>query len=176
MLLNQGEKMWDIYYKYLMDTYNIYRMRYSNLLFQLFNTPFAAVLIRDENRVSDGEDIRVRFFNHMGLSGSFNGHDVSILEVILALSDRVDREYTGNPLDPHPEIIFWELLGNLGVDKFDNNHYNSVEIDEILAIWINREFDFNGNGSLFPLKNPEEDQTCVELWGQCMAYLSENWV
>jgi hypothetical protein len=159
-----------------MEKYNIGRKGFDLLLEELLDSPFEVIIDRDSNRLKDGENIRKAFFTENGVSGMFIDHEISVLEVILALAIRIDQEYTGNPRNPHPELIFWELLGNLGLDKFDNIHFNSDIIYEILGIFINREYDFNGNGGLFPLKNPICDQREVELWSQAMAYLSENWV
>jgi len=171
-----NSNLWNRYLIWIMDKYNIGRKGFDLLLEELLDSPFEVIIDRDSNRLKDGENIRKAFFIENGVSGMFIDHEISVLEVILALAIRIDQEYTGNPRNPHPELIFWELLGNLGLDKFDNTHFNNNIIYEILGIFVNREYDFGGNGGLFPLKNPICDQREVELWSQAMAYLSENWV
>ena len=68
------------------------------------------------------------------------------------------------------------MICNLGLDKFDDKHYNSDYVYEILGKFVRREYDFNGRGGLFPLKNVQNDQRKVEIYYQMLAYLSENYV
>ena len=141
---------------------------------QLFDSPFEAVLDRDINRIDDCLSLREQFFYEKGVNGSFIEKDPCILELLVSLSVRIDNEYLGNPNDPHPEIMLWEMICNLGLDKFDNSHYNGDKIYKILGVLVGRQYDFNGKGGLFPLKNVCFDQKNVEIVGQMKAYLSEN--
>lgn len=168
--------MWDDYAQWIWETYHIYNKSYTSLFRELLNIPFVVVLDRDENRLGDAEAIRDRYFAENGISGSFIDHKISVLEVLLGLSIRVDNEYVGNPRDPHPETIFWEMLDNLGLNKYINSRFSPQKVHEIVDIFVYREYDFDGYGGIFPLKNPKKDQKNVEIWDQCMAYLTENWL
>jgi hypothetical protein len=44
-----------------------------------------------------------------------------------------------------------------------------------LAVLNKREYFPSGKGGLFPLENPREDQTKVEIWYQMHAYVMENY-
>ena len=168
--------LWSDYLIWIENTYYIDKKGYDMLLDELLNSPFEAIIDRDNNRIDDGEGIRNRYLSENGISGGFIDHPISVLEVLVALACRIDSEYIGNPNDPHPESLFWEMIYNLGLNKFDNRHFNGDKIYDILSIFVTREYDFDGNGGLFPLKYPKNDQRCVEIWRQCMAYLSENYV
>ena len=142
---------------------------------QLFDSPFEVILDKDSDRISDCLALRGQYFYEIGINGDFSNKEVSILELLISLAIRIDNEYIGNPNDPHPEIIFWEMICNLGLNKFDNSHYNGDKIYRILGNFVSRQYDFNGNGGIFPLKNVCFDQKDVEIVGQMKAYLSEKY-
>lgn len=166
--------LWNEYKNWLIYKVNFTKKGYDLLLNELHNSPFEAILDRDTNRIEDGEALRSSFFYEQRLNGDFMDQEIGVLEVLVALAIRIDDEYLGNPVTPHPEIIFWEMICNLGLNKCDNSHFNRDYIYEKLAIWINREFDFYGNGSIFPLRACNFDQKSVEIWSQMKAYLNEK--
>ena len=49
-----------------------------------------------------------------------------------------------------------------------------AEADGGLDGFINRQYEANGEGGLFPLKGVCEDQREVEIWYQMNAYLYEH--
>lgn len=173
--------LWDEYFDWLLKRLNLRKRGYSDLLYLLFDTPFRVILDRDVNRLKDGEYLRNRFFIDIGVSGDFMDHPVSVLEVLLALSERIENEYIGNPSDPRPDIIFWEMLCNLGLDYagFEDNRIkyptNLRRFHDIIDTFLDREYDFYGKGGLFPLKSVSFDQRDVEIWDQMQAYLSEKY-
>lgn len=173
--------LWDEYFNWLVKGLNLKKKGYNELLYLLFETPFAVVLERDKNRLADGRYLRNHFFFDMGIDGDFMDHPVSVLEVLIALSNRIDAEYIGNPNKPRPDIIFWELLCNLGLDSvcFSDSKVktptNLRKFDRIMDTFLGRKYDFYGNGSIFPLKSVSFDAKNMEIWEQMQAYLSENY-
>lgn len=173
------DRIWNDYTVWLLNYCRFGRPGYTKLMDQLINSPFEAVLERDLNRISDGEDLRSCFLMENGLNGTFYNHPVSVLEVLIALAVRVDGEYLGNPNDPRPDVFFWEMICNLGLDKFDDKKYDPRAVFEILDVWISRKFDKNGVGSPFPVgKNIHNihknihDQRKIEIWMQVTAYIN----
>lgn len=168
--------MWDDYGDWLHHKYFIGRKNYKMLLNELLNSQFIFVLERDANRMEDGAYLRDQYFMENGISGSFLDRPISILEVLLALAIRIDNEYVGSPNDPRPDMIFWEFLSNLRLTEYQDSRFNVRKIHEILDFWMYRRYKYDGNGGIFPLKNPKNDQKKVELWDQTMAYLTENYI
>ena len=166
------DKIWHDYKIWLLHYCRFRRPNYNNLIDQLMNTPFAAILERDNNRISDGEDLRGCFLMKNGINGNFYGHPVSVLEVLIALAARVDGEYLGNPNDPRPDIFFWEMICNLNLDRFTDKMYDKWAVGEILDVWIGRKFDKNGFGSPFPLPKTYTDQRKIEMWMQVTGYIN----
>lgn len=149
--------------------------RYEQLMEQLMDSPFEYQIPRDENRARDGLDLRDEFFSDSGIRGSFEEEDCMVLEMLIGLSIRIENEYIGDPAEVHPERIFWEMIKNLGLDRFDDRHYDRDYIFEKLGRWLKREFRRNGEGSIFPLRHPRQDQREIEIWSQMNEYLSENY-
>lgn len=141
---------------------------------QMYKKPFEWYIPNDDNRAEDGRLLREEFMYEVGISVDENWLelDCSILELVIALSNRVSFE-TGI----EPTIWFWELLGNLGLAEFSNlaRIRSSIkEINVILNTLNKREYEEDGYGGLFPLRNPGRDQRKVEIWYQMSAYLLEN--
>lgn len=167
--------LWGEYEKWLLNQINFRKKGYNLLIDMLHNSAFEVFVERDSNRLQDGASYRGAFFGNIGvIDGNFSDHPIGILEVLVAFAIRIDTDYIGDPGNPHPEILFWEMLCNLGLNKYDDNHFNSDEVYNILAIWITRNYNYNGFGGIFPLKNARNDQKEVELWRQMMAYFNEK--
>ena len=170
------DKIWIDYNDWLLKFCNFKQSGYRKLINQLSESPFEAILDRDLNRLYDGENLRRHFLSENGIHGDFCSHPVSILEVLIALAVRIDDEYTGNPNNPRPDLVFWEMICNLGLDKYDDKHYNYDEVYNILGIWIERKFDKNGVGSPFPVYKTYTDQRKIELWLQMTSYINIHFV
>lgn len=167
------ENEWNQYGQWLMLTYmpQINTRGYSKLYHALHNRPFVAKLSHDISRIEDGYDLR----NEAPFMVCTMEFPVSILEVLIGLSRRADRDYYGEPGDPRPDIIFDNMIHNLGLDQMPNGHFNRAKFDEIIDIWLERRFKYNGSGSIFPLKKPVYDQRKAEIWSQMNGYIGENY-
>lgn len=176
-----------IYFKWLLDKVNFNglvglrkggfpaNLSYRTLLYFLFSKDYKSIIERDENRIQDGLGLRYEFLDDDGELLDIDDR-ASVLEVLIALAVRADLEYIGDPGDPHPELIFWRMICNLGLDKYDDDRIagREVEVERIVDIWLLREYDFDGKGGIFPLSVATFDQRKTELWSQMMAYISEN--
>jgi len=179
--------LWDEYKEWLLRQVGYSRLvggknnvlpadaRYSKLFDKLHNFTFTVVIERDINRIKDGLKLRYDFFDDLDVVGGSFMEPCGMLEMLVALAIRVNDEYIGDPEEPHPEFIFWEFLHNLGLDRFDDRHFDEGKIVEICDTFIFREYKSDGKGGILPLKRPKVDQRDVEIWSQMMAYLSENY-
>lgn len=147
---------------------------YKLLMRKLHDIDFKWIIERDENRMKDGLAIRYSFFDDNEVDGGFT-RPCSVLEMMVALANRLDQEYIGDPGDPHPEYLFWDMICNLGLDRFYNNNYDESEVVNIIDIWLNRQFKSDGFMSLFPLNNVTFDCREAEIWSLAMAYITENY-
>ena len=150
--------------------------RYTLLLEHLWRKEYYSILPNDQNRAKDGLFLR-REVNE--------GQDFGpcrVLEMLIALSRRMEFQLYGTDYDKTYKDLFWELVNNLDLIKFDNIEAAKdamyLEIDHILTNWIERRYSPDGYGGVFPLnkwKKNDGKQTEVEIWYQMMLYLSENY-
>lgn len=167
---------WINYRDWLIEKVGFNNSRYNKLLAFLHNLPFVYYHPFDKRRSDDGEYLREEFLLRYRLPHDlFRYEKCSVLEMLVALAIRLDNEWVGCPGDPKPELIFFEMLVNLGLDRFTTRKFDEAEVYEIVGKWLKREFDYDGNGSIFPLKDASEDQREAEIWCQAMSYINENY-
>ena len=124
---------------------------------------------KDENRAVDGLLLREEFATIYPDIPIKNG-PCTVLEMLVGLACRVDRDITGTSYEEHPEQLFWIFIQNLCI----NIHMNFEEVDRIVEKWMDGKFDKTGQGGLFPLRHPTRDMRRVEIWYQLSAWLEEN--
>ena len=159
----------------LIQTDSVEYSGYDNLLNVLSTTPFYAVIDRDENRIADGRDLEWMFLYEEGYDEAywdiFKKDPVTCLEVLVALARKISTSIAGDiSKGDRTADWFWRMIRNLGIYKTTPVN----EIRYILENWLNRDFDFNGRGSPFPLQNPPGDERKTEILYQLYAYLQEN--
>lgn len=169
------------YYDWLCNTVGANRPPYNNymMLIQTLNKiDYVWFVPMDANRYSDGFHLRLNFADSNGYVIPFTGDDkiysCSVLEVLLALSIRIDSEITGEPGLVYPEKWFWIMIDNLGLMVYDDEHFDVDRVCHIIEKWLTRKFGKSGVGSPFPLQHPFDDQRSTELWQQMQNYITEN--
>ena len=144
---------------------------HSRLIRYLYEKPYRWQFTLDENRAAGGINLRSKFAYDNGI----NFQDVgvgpcSILEMLIALADRMVEILTMDIFD-----WFWDLMRNLGLDRFDDSHFDESGVNYILNVWLDRAYDASGNGSLFPLHYYQGDCRNLDIWGQMNAWIAENY-
>ncbi len=167
------------YFAYLEDIVGRRLPMGSLLLPYLFDRPFtwSFKIPTDANRAKDGLMLRDRYANETGdyLLYSDKAEPCSILEMLVALSIRIEEDIMAEPGDEHPEKWFWEMLDNLGLTRIASlRPMAENEYEKVIEVWLKRKYMDNGQGGLFPLKNPSKDQRLVSIWDQMNFYLNEK--
>lgn len=145
---------------------------YSKLLCLMHQTEFTYKVRGDDNRAEDGLDLRTEFFHKefMNDDGLFSSQGCSVLEMLIALSRRA-----AFATDETAISWFWIMIDNLGLSGFHDGHrFDSRHVQAVLDNFINRTYNVYGFGGLFPLLEPNKDQTKVEIWYQFQEYLFEH--
>lgn len=165
---------WEKYTKYLSDIVYLNEFRNYNKLLSTLNTiEFIWSIDFDENRALDGYDLRLDYQDEYEVELVGNA---TVLEVLVALARRIDEEYIGTPGEEHPEMIFWEMICNLGFVGLSDNHYREEPVVRGIDKWMERRFGPDGLWSIFPLGHTDRDQRKIEIWAQMLEYISEKYV
>lgn len=174
------DEIWDDYLLYLIWRGRLSGFKKYGKLFEiLHNIEFTWLIDRDENRESDGIELRGNYDIPYEIDErdeiEFENHWCSVLEMLIGLSIRVDDEFIGDPAEEHPEIFFMEMIKNLGLDIYKGSRFRKKDVHVIIEKWLNREFDKDGRGSPFPIKKDHRDQRNLEIWDQMNSYIFERY-
>lgn len=168
--------LYNRYFDWLCDL--VCRQRYSKaisfrkLLTRLHETEFTYLIPRDKNRAMDGIDLRWRFSLEYDLdSGDLDG-PCSVLEMMVALAIRCEEDYMDDPgVGDRTGQWFWGMIVNLGLGSMTDTRYDERVVDDILQRFLNREYEPDGKGGLFTVRNCNFDLRDVEIWVQMCYYL-----
>lgn len=149
-------------------------LTYWELFKRLFNTEYVWTISGDDNRCEDGKELRGEFLIETGIQddGSLDLMGCSIFEMLYALARRASFT-TGDT----SVFWFWRFLENLGLNEInDASDVPLEEIDRVLFDFVWRNYDEFGNGGLFPMNNPPNNQQQIEVWYQFHEYLvDQDW-
>lgn len=172
---------WGSYFMWLCEKIDIAdegnRLDWFCLARTLMDIEFYSNVKDDQNRIDDAKELRAEF-SQEEWSSIFDTTDtpVSVLEVLVALSIRMERDIVGEPGNDDPAKWFWIMMDNLGISIYSDKHFNRPAIVRKILTWLNRQYESNGTGGIFPLNNPYGDQRNVELWSQMQQFLTENFI
>lgn len=168
------------YFEWLCDYISVPGVKtdeYTTALKFLFSVPFVEKNSMDINRIKDALNLRNEYFREIGIRNEVDEDtsDVSVFEVLAALSIRCERDIIGEPGNELWGRLFWEMLHNVKVDM-NNATFDEPTANRYIQIWLDRKYKSNGVGGVFPLRKTYlEDQTQRELWYQMQSYISENY-
>ena len=169
------------YYDWLCEIINVKENLYDILIHELYSIDFLWKLPLDSDRNYDGLILRDEYYSYQ--SEPNDNKRCSVLEVLIALSRKMDYILDDDDRGDRTRIWFWEMIDNLDLMKFTDDRICDMfgsgwattnEIHKIIDIWMNRNFEYNGKGSPFPLDNPLEDQRNLDLIRQLNAYILEK--
>lgn len=153
------------------------RERYSDLLYTLNETKFYFTIPLDENRYIDGIQLRNRFAYEMDIPSDYvcdvlNNRECSMLEMMVALALRGEEHIMKNP-DIGNQLSCWfeEMIKSLKLDEMTNDNFDPDWVRYRMDALLNHEYEPDGSGGLFTIKNPRRDLRKVEIWYQMCWYL-----
>lgn len=159
-----------------------YPTSYRKLFSRLHGTEFTYTIPMDGNRAEDGIELRYRFghenkYPDVMVANLLDVYPCSILEMMIALSVRCEEHLMENPeIGNRTGEWFWDMLTNLGLGSMDDSQYDEAYVDDVLERFLNREYEANGRGGLFTVRNPRYahyDLRTVDIWYQLNWYLSD---
>lgn len=164
---------------YSLDEYASEPFKHTKLLRYLYNVPFYSSIPRDENRIADGISLRYEF----GYQFGYSDHDItvyldsrqcSVLEVMVGLASRCEKQIMAD--DNYGDRTgqwFDKMIRSLGLSGMTNQYFNEDAVSRKIKRFLNHDYEPNGKGGLFTVKNSPLDMRTVELWVQLCAFLNE---
>ena len=156
------------------------RNRYSkNISFKkvfsyLNDTKFTYSIRMDLNRAKDGTELRRRYANEFKIANIYDRicGPCSVLEMMIALAIRceetiMDDENFGDRTDQW----FWDMMKNLGLGHMDDDAFDEEYVSDVITRFLNRDYEPDGRGGLFFVRNCDIDLRDVEIWIQMLWYL-----
>lgn len=170
-------RLFNSYYEWLVGIFadadrTLFNPRdYSKLLKKLYSTTFIVKEYDDLHRSGDGLFMRSCFSTEVGLNDfkmeQFMDIPCNMLEMLVGLSARIEREYLGGDWEEGNRTWLWfySMLDSLGLSGMKNRSYASGEVEDILFEFMNYEVESNGKGSLFYIPGTA-DGARLNIWAQ----------
>lgn len=149
------------------------QVSYTKLLMHLDTTRFKYSIPLDRNRASDGVDLRYRFASLTDCSANeARVGGCSILEMMVALSIRCEESIMDDPdIGDRTGQWFWGMIANLGLNGQNDDRYDPEYVDAVLDRFLAREYEPDGKGGLFRIRDCDTDLRDVHIWRQMSWYL-----
>lgn len=150
---------------------------YDILLGCLHSVPFRWVISSDSNRAEDGLELRDIFVDSEGWNTyPIENEPCTVLEMMVALAMRIENDIMWNGEEDRTQEWFWIQVSNLGLDIFDDDHWDGMEVKAILDQFMDREVVGKEMVCCFPVRGwTLREQKKAEIWYQMQAFLMENY-
>ena len=147
---------------------------YKKLLMHLHNIEFTWFIPYDDNRADDGIMLRRKYAlaHHDEELSDYISGPCSVLEMMAALAIRCEESIMDDTLfGNRTGQWFWGMIRNLGLSPMNDSNFDAEFVDDVIARFLNREYEPDGKGGLFTIKNCDHDLRTVEIWRQLSWYL-----
>lgn len=164
------------YIRWLCDDVGLDYGRYSEVASTLLLYVFDDHVKNDINRTWDAIANREDFEKEYDIMLDLHDEDhAGWLEVMVVLARRAADVMYDAYEDDQTEYYFDVMFRNLGLEKFDDDHFNHLKVVQILQKLDERKYDDHGKGGLFRLKCARPNIQDAEIWSQMNWYLTEKW-
>lgn len=142
---------------------------YDHLLMRLHETEFRYLMQRDKNCAEHGVYMRYRFAD---MDSDLIEGPCSVLEMLLALAWRCEENIMDDPIvGNRTSQWFWNMIVNLGLGMMHDRKYDEEYVDEVIERFLEREYEPDGRGGLFRIRDCDEDLRNVAIFHQMCWYL-----
>lgn len=177
----KGWNIYDYYQWLIAKVEDPIAENHTMLLRDLHNIPFKWSIHMDLYRAKGGVSLRADYMEEMGLTNSsdyiFTEYEdvaCSVLEMAIALAECFSRDVIGTSYKSTAQW-FWIMMDNLELLVATDDHYLPEYVQDRVEVFIDRTYQRNGVGGMFPLKHPSRDQRDVDLWYQLSEWFKENY-
>ena len=159
----------DAYFGWLCE--QVDGVEYHDLMLKLYSTPFIWSYPLDQNREVDGFELRFHFaessnLDPMFVACAFQAKPCCILEMMVALANRMESEYMASEHANRVGHWFWNMVDSLGLLDCD-----ITLVDIILNDFNRHNYYENGKGSLFYIPGAPKDMRTLSIWDQMNLWI-----
>lgn len=147
---------------------------YKKLLGKLHDTEFVYIVPMDENRFDEGVGMRYKFAQSIRnpyLADRITG-PCSVLEMMIALAIDCEKIMDDLCMGDRTGQWFWSMIVNLGLGGMRDDNYDERYVDDVIDRFLHREYEPDGRGGLFKVRDSLRDMRDLEIWHQALAYLN----
>lgn len=152
------------------------KISYRKLFMLLHNTEFIFSIDNDINRAKDGVDLRLRFAAETGNEEAILILDgpCSVLEMMIALAIRCEETIMDDPrYGDRTTQWFWNMMVNIGISLQTDDVFDRELVEDKIDTLLARNYEPDGKGGLFYIRNCPDDLRHVEIWSQLCWYLDK---
>jgi hypothetical protein len=148
---------------------------FRKLFAYLHNTEFVYIIPLDKNRAEDGISLRRRFVVDQNCEDMLEYLDgpCSVLEMMVATAICCEERFMDDPdIGDRTAQWFWGMITTLGLGSMTDNHFDRRYVKKVVDRFLAREYEPDGTGGLFQVRNCKYDLREVEIWYQMCFYLN----
>lgn len=120
-----------------------------------------------------------RFRDKMGRDYDGPRGNPTVLEILVSLAVECEDKIMHNEEFGNRTCQwFWMMLYNLGINVYDDIHYTNriaEEIDDKVDTFLDRTYNYYGEGGIFTVDRPYYDMRLAPLWEQLNWELNEKY-
>lgn len=158
---------------YFMVVPNPNRDHFRKLLTMLHTMEFKYFVDYDENRASDGINMRWYYVCDGGNDEILRWKEpCTVLEMIIALAMQMDSIMG----DRDRDVVywFWMMIENLNLDWMTDDQYDKAIVYGRVSIFLDRTYEPDGEGNIIYIPDYPRDLRKLEIWNQMCLYLDNN--
>lgn len=154
---------------------------YHHLAEAMFQREFYSSVKEDSTRLRDGLALRERYRKLLGanVEEAEAVGPCNLLEVLVSFAMVIEEDImTDDHEGDRTKVWFWAMIDNSGLYIYSDPTYeymdNATRVRRKLDVILDRTYEPNGEGGLFPIHNARADQRTVSMWYQANTWLSER--
>lgn len=147
---------------------------YRRLLTFLHDVEFVYFVPYDENRAAEGIGLRYRYcllHDCRELEWCLDG-PCSVLEMMIALAMCCENIMDDLSMGDRTSQWFWNMITNMGLGGMYDHNFDEQLVTDVVDRFLRREYEPDGRGGLFRVKDWDRDMRTAEIWHQLMAYIN----
>lgn len=143
----------------------------KKLMSYLHKTEFTWSIPMDENRALDGLELRMHFNQrYPGSMEYIDDGPCSMLEMLVALSQRIEIIMLSGAHGDRTSQWFWQMLHNMDISTMWDDRFDRRHVQACIDRFLDRDYEPNGKGGLFYLRDTTADLRKLDIWMQMCWY------